>query len=82
MPAVTSVQQLAALARLLRSDGDKFSTIPLPHAIHSAVNGWTRSLPGARDNTGKHAVVQVMVGQPAPAVIQSPGRRCGNTAGS
>ena len=34
MPAVTSVQQLAALARQLRSDGDHISTIPLPHAIH------------------------------------------------
>ena len=47
MPAVTSVQQLSALARQMRSNGDNISTIPLPHAIHSAVTGWTRSTPKA-----------------------------------
>ena len=47
MPAVTSVQQLAALSSLMRSNGEHLSTIPLPHAIHSAVVGWTKGRPKA-----------------------------------
>ena len=47
MPAITSLHQLAALATQMRANGDNISTIPLPHAIHGAVTGWTRSLPTA-----------------------------------
>ena len=45
MPAVTTVQQLASLTKQMRSEGGHLSTVPLPHAIHSAVVGWTRSKP-------------------------------------
>ena len=47
MPAVTTVPQLAALTKQMRSHGDHISTIPLPHAIHSAAHGWTPSRPRA-----------------------------------
>ena len=47
MPAVTSMQQLAALANQMSSGGNNPSTIPLPHAIHSAAFGWVRSKPEA-----------------------------------
>ena len=47
MPAVTTVPQLAALTKQMRSHGDHISTIPLPHAIHSAAHGWTLSKPRA-----------------------------------
>ena len=45
MPAISTLSQLAAMTKLIRSNGVSISTIPLPHSIHSAYRGWTKSRP-------------------------------------